>query len=256
MRLIGLKKVGKIDKKENTSIRRLPYIIIAALSGGMLVALFAAEMVRDTPYDPPNLSTLVVEIVLAIIVSYTVYLYSKQQYDENSDLLENMNGQQYKMSSSISELDKTSISMHDNLDRIDRIRAKREWYVTQELGAQLKNLQNILLELKEDVEAVNSQLDEVSERTTITKIEYLTRIKNEELEKIRIFINFSETPTDFIGDSNEIIQVASTLKSIKNTIPNVNTIEDALEKLEKLIEKINRHKIIENPEPNSLIKRW
>ncbi|WP_371504273.1 hypothetical protein [Nitrosopumilus adriaticus] len=94
--------------------------------------------------DPPNLSTLIVEVGIGIVIAYVIYSISNDQQKEMKDLVTTINTQQDEIKKLVNDIKSIEEKQQKLIEDAEIFRKRKFDYVTNSISLSFTNFINML----------------------------------------------------------------------------------------------------------------
>ncbi|WP_428325927.1 hypothetical protein [Nitrosopumilus sp.] len=121
---------------------------LSILAFGLLIIAFGlfGNIIIDVAgiQDPPNLSTLIVEVGIGIVIAYVIYSISNDQQKEMKELVRTINTQQYEIKELVNDIKSIEIKQQKLIEDAEKFRKRKYDYVMTSISFSLKNFISML----------------------------------------------------------------------------------------------------------------
>lgn len=174
-------KLAGIDPNKSIRKLRIIYAVSITIAVGITISL---SFIINTGNDLPNITTLVLEVTIAIIITWTVFVYTKKWDYENKQ-------QQKRISKILENIEKIEKVQHNLITEQTDLNKKRKEWIIKQLKSMLPHFKSNLETLENNAstyQEIHDPQQKDAFETLITSQEELSEYYN---NRLRIIINQS-----------------------------------------------------------------
>lgn len=134
-------KLAKVEPSNAIQKLRIVYVVIILATTGIVIPL--SVVITEDSKDLPNIATLIIEVAIGVIITWTVFVYSRKWDKENKI-------QQEKISNLVENIEKIEKEQHNTILEQENLRKKRKEWIIKQLKSMLPHFKSNLEVLEEN----------------------------------------------------------------------------------------------------------